>query len=103
MRRIRLFWILFLGLAFLVTGNAWAVSGTKMVVEYIWEKEAAGMPKAVVVIPHDSLAPSKAVVSFLQRAPQPTLASTKLREEEMATGNAYLRGTKQVVSFTKTK
>jgi hypothetical protein len=93
-----------LAVSILATGNAWAASGTKMIVEYLQEgKQAPGALQAVRIVSHDSLAPSKMIVKFLRQTPEPTLTSTSLREGETMgkTGASYDSGTKRIVSFLR--
>lgn len=88
-------------LSFLVLGFGNALSayegGTKAVATMTHPEKGEAQFGPVLLVPHSSLTPSKAVTSLIHGIPQPTLTMSGIREEE---GGQTL-GTKAVVRFWK--
>lgn len=79
-------------------GNAFAYEGgTKMVAAMNQPERGEAQPGPILLVPGTSLTPSKAVVRFLHRIPEPTLAPERIREERWGPS----LGTKALVRFQK--
>lgn len=79
-------------------GNVFAYEGgTKIVAAMNQPERGEAQFAPLILVPHDSLTPSKAVVRLLHRIPEPTLAPERIREE--VPGRSL--GTKGPVRFQK--
>ena len=71
--------------------------GTKVVATMTHLERGAVEAGPVLLVPHDELAPTKAVQEFLRRVPEPTLSVERIRTEILGTTS----GTKAVVLFQR--
>lgn len=79
-------------------GNAFAYEGgTKMVAAMNQPERGEPQFSPILLVPHESLTPSKPVLRLLHRIPEPTLSAERIREE--VPGRSL--GTKGVVRFQK--
>lgn len=80
------------------SGNLFAYEGgTKMVAAMNQPERGEAQFAPLILVPYDSLTPSKPVVQLLRRVPEPTLGAGRIREE--IPGRSL--GTKGPVRFQK--
>lgn len=80
------------------SGNLFAYEGgTKMVAAMNQPERGEPQFSPLLLVPHESLTPSKLIVRFLHRIPEPTLGRERIREE--VPGRSL--GTKGLVRFQK--
>jgi len=90
---------LFTILTVLVFGFAGSVlayeGGTKAVATMTHPEEGETQFSPLLLVPSNTLSPSKPVLSLLRRTPQPTFSPTKIREEKAGPS----LGTKGIIRF----